>query len=370
MSTPLSGHDLQSPVASRWAEPCRLFVQPTILTILGTYKCTAACKNCCFGSNPYFSQRLGLSEILTFIDEGARYPACKLVVFSGGECFLLRDDLVAAVEHATRLGLSTRCVTNGYWAKSMEHGRKRLQALQDVGLGELNVSTGDYHQQFVDEQTVVNAACLSVELGLKNTLIMVELQKDRRVTADRLANNPRIRALLAEHQQRFQIIESPWMPMEFHERIEQDEMHLLNHANVHLRAGCASVLTTIVVTPDRKVGFCCGLAREQIPELNAQWDQGSLDTLLRSGARDFMKIWLFVDGPERILAWAASKDKRIDWENRYAHHCHACLALFADPRVRDVIRSHYRERVDDVLMRYVMKLRVQQASIANFPADT
>lgn len=370
MSITLSGDEPTSPVVSRWAEPSRFFVQPTTLTILGTYKCTAACENCCFASNPYITKRLGLSEILSFIDEGARYPDCKLVVFSGGECFLLGDDLVAAVEHATNLRLSTRCVTNGYWAKSMEHGRKRLRALRDAGLGELNVSTGDYHQKFVNEQTVVNAACLSVELGMKNTLIMVELQKNRRFTADRLASNPRIRELLAEHKSHFQILESPWMPMNYQEQIEQDEMHMLNHNNVHLRTGCTSVLATIVLTPDRKLGFCCGLTREQVPELNAHWDEGSLDTLIGEGSRDFMKIWLFVDGPERILAWVASKDKRIDWENRYSHHCHACLALFADPLVRNAIRTHYRERVDDVLMRYVMKLRVQQASTDDFSTCT
>jgi hypothetical protein len=56
-----------------------------------------------------------------------------------------------------------------------------------------------------------------------------------------------------------------------------------------------------------------------------------------------MKIWLFVDGPERILAWAAGKDPRIEWENRYAHHYHACLTLFDDflsvIRVETIIKS-------------------------------
>src|SRR2546421_2475345 len=93
-----------------------LMIEPEILTILGTYKCTAACENCCFDSNPYLTKRLDLDRIIGFIDEGARFPSCKIVVFSGGECFLLRDDLNKAVARATSLGLSTRCVTNGYWA--------------------------------------------------------------------------------------------------------------------------------------------------------------------------------------------------------------------------------------------------------------
>jgi hypothetical protein len=342
-----------------------LWVQPDSVTILGTYKCTAACENCCFDSNPFLTQRLALAEILAFIDEAARLPRCSLVVFSGGECFLLRDDLVAAVRHATELGLRTRCVTNGFWAKRLPHGRRRLQALVDVGLSELNVSTGDFHQRWVDPVTVVNAVSLSVELGLDKTVLMVELQKERRVTAAQLGNDPHIRDLLATAQDRFKILESPWMPMRYDEVIDQPAEALLNHRNVHLRTGCRSVLRTIVVTPNRDFGFCCGLTREHIPELNVPWDGGSLDAALESAGRDFVKIWLHVDGPERILAWAAGKDPRIEWEDRYAHHCHACLALFDDPVVRDTIRTHYRERVDDVLARYVTELRQHQGTHAD-----
>jgi hypothetical protein len=359
-----SAPNRRPPSGSDWRPPGGLFVQPRVLTILGTYKCTAACENCCFGSNPKLTTRLDLPEILAFISEGSRYPECRLVAFSGGECFLLGDDLVAAVAHATSLGLATRCVTNGYWARRMDHGRKRLGALKEAGLTQLNISTGDYHQRWVTEEAVANAACLSVELGLKETLIVVEAQKARRVTAQSfLAANPRIRGLLEDSSSNFHIIESPWMPMNLNDRIDQDQERLINRKNVHLRTGCDSIFRTGVLTPDRKYGFCCGLSRERIPELNGSWSSGAVDELIDRGSRDFMKIWLFVDGPERILAWAASKERRIDWENRYAHHCHACLALFADPLVRETIKTYYQERVEDVMMRYVTRLRTEQATI-------
>lgn len=337
----------------------RIMLEPEILTILGTYKCTASCEHCCFGSNPYITERLGLPQILSFIDEGSRYSSCKVVVFSGGECFVLRDDLNTAIRHATGLGLSTRCVTNGYWAKRIQHGRKRLEGLVDAGLTELNISTGDYHQQWVSQEAVINAACLSVEFGLA-TVVVVELQKERRVTAALLRQDLRIQRLITDHARLFRLIESPWMPMDHEQHIEQADGHLLNRGNVHLRTGCTSVFKTLVITPKNRLGFCCGLSREYIPQLNADWDGRSLAAALEEGAEDFMKIWLSLDGPDRILAWAASKDNRIEWENRYAHHCHSCLALFKDRLVRDVIREHYRERVEDVLARYVMKLRSDQ----------
>lgn len=241
----------------------------------------------------------------------------------------------------------------------MTHGRSRLEPLVQAGLKELNLSTGDYHQQWVSQQTVVNAASLSMELGLP-TVIMVELQRDRQVTAADLHADPRIAQLLTQDKPRLRILESPWMPMSHQEVIEQSPDRMLSRQTLHMRGGCKSVLATVVVTPQRRFGFCCGLVREKIPELNADWVPGTFGDLVEAGGSDFLKIWLWVDGPDRILAWAASKDPRIEWENRYSHHCQTCLALFSDERVRDVIRNHFRERVEDVLFRYAVQIRERQ----------
>jgi hypothetical protein len=260
-------------------------------------------------------------------------------------------------------------VTNGYWAKSIEAGRRRLRELAAAGLNELNISTGDFHQEYVAEEVVINAACLGIEEGLAQVLIVVEMQQERKVTRERLLTDPRIAKLAQQYaEDRFKIIESPWMPMNPDETIPQPALVMLNRSNVHLRSGCPSMFSTLVVTPHRKLGFCCGLTREKIPELNTDLDGTGWDSLLEEGGNDFMKIWIAVDGPEKILAWAASKDPEIYWEDRYAHHCHACLGLFADARVRSAIRAHYRERIDDVVMRYCLLLRVQQS--VDFPKLT
>jgi hypothetical protein len=342
------------------------FVRPSIVTILGSYRCTAECKHCCFDSNPRIKERLSLQEILCFIESASQYRQLQLVVFSGGECFLLGEDLNRAVSFCKSKGLRTRCVTNGYWAKSLTGGRQRLQGLKDDGLDELNISTGDFHQEHVSASTIVSAARLSVEIGIENTLIVVEMRKTRQVSkAQLLRDHPSLGELEALGEPRFRMIESPWMPMSINEHIDQDSQYMLNRDNVHLRTGCSSINTTIVLTPRGKVGLCCGLTRELIPELNETIGERTLDDILRSSGHDFMKIWLFVDGPERILAWAASKNAAIDWENKYSHHCHVCLSLFDDELVRETIREHYLERVDDVLLRYSLLLHSQLTNSGN-----
>jgi hypothetical protein len=336
-------------------------ISPRTVTILGTYRCTAACKDCCFDSNPGIAGRLSLDQILAFIDQAGELRSVKAVVFSGGECFLLGQDLVKAVAHATGKGLATRCVTNGYWAKSLAHGERTLSALRAAGLSELNVSTGDFHQQFVSEETVVNALELGVRCGMEHTLLVVELREGSRVTVERLVQNPRLMRLLREQGHGpFGVIRSPWMPMDAQKLSEQKPEDLLSRDTIGRKGGCHSIFTTAVITPSNGVGVCCGLARERIPELNYSATDRRLVDILEEAGRDFIKIWLFVDGPERILAWAASKNRSIEWEYRYAHHCHACLALFNDPQVRETIMEHYRERIDDVLLRYNVHLREQE----------
>lgn len=332
--------------------------KPQAITILATYKCTAMCQHCCFDCGPSITERLSISEMYDFIDQAAEYSSLKLVGFSGGECFLLGKDLDDAVNYAHKKGLRTRCVTNGYWAKSILSGRKRLERLIDAGLNELNISTGDFHQKYVPIDSVINAALLGVELGLEHTLIVVELQKNRMITANNIYSNPRIMELARKNQDSFNIIESPWMPLDHNDSISQTDDRFLNRETLHSKRGCRSVLNTLVLSPSKKIGFCCGLSRELIAELNTNLD-APLSQILGEHSNDFIKIWLFVDGPEKILAWAASKDSNIHWENRYAHQCHACLAIFQDQKVRDVIRLFYRERIEDVLIRYNLIVRKQ-----------
>ncbi|MGO9759850.1 MAG: radical SAM protein [Solirubrobacteraceae bacterium] len=337
--------------------PDLLLLTPSVATVLASYNCSAACTHCCFDSHPGIKQRLTLGEIKRFIAECSTFETLRLIVFSGGECFLLGRDLNRAIEHATSLGLQTRCVSNGYWAATPKRALSRLQGLRDAGLKELNISTGDFHQEYVPSDRVVNATEAAVMLGM-SMVIVVEVKQERTVSANQLYKDPRIAAL----GDKVKIIESPWMPSSHLETIAQQPGRLVNRANVHRRTGCDSVFSTVVATPrPGRVGICCGLSRERISELNVSWDADeSLREAFGRCASDFMKIWLFVEGPEHILAWAAEKDPHIDWENRYAHRCHACLAVFHDPRVVSAIRTHYEERVEDILVRYALMCRSQE----------
>lgn len=327
---------------------------PLSLAILPTYRCSAACQDCCFGSNPFMKGEIPIENILDYIDQAAKIKTMRLIVFSGGEAFLLGKNLDRAVACAAQHGLFTRIVTNAYWATTEEVAYRRLTELKNAGLTELNASTGDYHQLYVPIKNVVNAtlAALSINMPM---CVMVESRMERTFTQKNLYSDERLTKALEDPKKRknFKVIESPWMPNFHSEEIQQYQEQLLNRKTLPTRRGCKSVLENMVVTPYEKLGACCGLTREQIPELDlGNLREQSMEDLFEDAAEDFMKIWMFVEGPEHIFAWAAEKDSSIEWENKYAHQCDVCRAIYHDPKVRRVIKEHYQEKEADVLFRF------------------
>ena len=129
---------------------------PTSLTLITTYRCTAACAQCCFGGNPQEKSSLSVDEIRKHIKQASKtLPSLKLVVFTGGECFLLGEGLARAVATASECGFASRCVTNGYWAVSKDSAAGKMALLKKAGLTEINFSTGDEHQKFVSFERIV-----------------------------------------------------------------------------------------------------------------------------------------------------------------------------------------------------------------------
>jgi hypothetical protein len=87
------------------------------------------------------------------------------------------------------------------------------------------------------------------------------------------------------------------------------------------------------------------------PELNVGISKGEhiLQNAIHDAESDLLKILLHYKGPEKLLAWAATKNSEIVWENLYAHKCQACLRLYKDPKVASVVRQHHAELIAEVL---------------------
>jgi hypothetical protein len=319
------------------------------LSIMPTYTCPAACEHCASMSSPQARENLSLDVMLSAIDQ-AKALGFYNVVFTGGEATLRWKDLLTAIRHAAALGFPVRLVTNAHWAVNRRAAERRLDALLQAGLTEINYSTGDEHVRFVPLERVIEACLAAARRGFK-AWVMVELRAARRVGGSAITEHPRIAALPAEARECIEILESPWMPLDPSQLEDYPSGVAADSHTLKAYMACNNVLQTYTVQADGRVGACCGIGMRQIPELNvttvAQPD--FLARAVEDAEGDFLKLWIHYQGPEQILAWAAAINPSIQWEGMYAHRCQACARLYRDETIRRVVREHYDEMLTQVL---------------------
>lgn len=324
--------------------------QTRTLSIMPTYTCSAACKDCGTLSSPQNKENISIDIIIAALNE-ARKLNFGNVVFTGGEATLRFKDLLIAIRHADSLSLFPRLVTNAHWASNSKKAFHVLEALVDAGLKEINFSTGDEHVRFVPIDNVALAVVTSVQKNLP-IAVMIESKENRTITSDIFLNHNLIKELPKNIQERIKIIESPWMPMNPFVAENYEDGKTTNAQNLADRVGCESVLQTYTLQANGSIGACCGLGMRIIPELNVGNSNGEhfVGKAINKAEADFLKIWIHYKGPEKILAWASEKDSSIMWENMYSHKCQACLRLYKDPKVRKVIKQNYQEMMSEVIL--------------------
>lgn len=319
------------------------------LSIMPTYRCTAACKNCGTLSSPHAKACLTVQEITSVIDEGHE-ANFRVVVFTGGEATLEMEPLVEGIKKATGYGMVTRLVTNAHWAIDEEAASSFITLMKRSGLSEINFSTGDQHARWVPMRYVLTAVRESLREGFVPA-VMIETTATMTITREVMEADEyhkETRSLFPGR--RIHISESPWMPLNPRKAERYSPGMAVDATNLSRTQGCDSVLQTTTVQADGNIGACCGLGMRLIPELNlGRVGETTISAAIDEGEEDLLKQWIHVEGPEKILAWASQRDPSIEWEGIYAHRCQACLRLYKDNRVRAVIKDHIMEKVPDIL---------------------
>jgi pyruvate-formate lyase-activating enzyme len=326
-----------------------MFIRPHSLAIITTHQCTAACDHCCFTCSPYVTKSLRYERMEQLIDEAAQIPSLCVISFTGGECFLLGDKLDALISRASGYGLVTRCVTNGYWAVTPKAAEQRVAKLVKAGLKEINFSTGTFHSRYVPVQRVINAACACVQAGL-TTLINIEICNESDFKPELITEHPVLAEYIANRSLTVQ--RSVWIEAEGISPVTHPEEH--SRFNPDRKSGCQTMLNVLAVTPDEHLVACCGLHLERIPDLHlGSVSQKSIRQVLDEAPDDFLKIWIHVEGPERILEFVKRYVPDYELPVHSAHPCETCLRLHKDKVARTVIREHYREVEDEVVSLYL-----------------
>jgi hypothetical protein len=316
-----------------------------------TNRCTARCDDCPIVPSSDPARTIGYDDIVRITDEVRSWGALELVVFTGGEAFLLGKSLVKAVAYMKARGIMTRIVTNAYWATSRERAVSKLAELKEAGLTELNVSCDDYHQAFVPLDNVKRANEVAAEIGLP-CLLVHRRKAGGRLTVESLSQYLGVPLHVFKQGERnpsnHVISTGCNIPVRNNQRAEGKAEP---SASDDWRGACKSVLKSIVVFPDLSVQICCGIALCDIPELTiGSLDGSDLLDILKRGNRDLIANWLALEGPSSVVDFVRSKDPGIDLPRQYLGRCHACNEVFTNPRARAILARHASERRDALLM--------------------
>lgn len=318
------------------------FFNPSILTLITTYKCTASCASCCFGCNPKRDKTMSVTEMISYIDHAVRaYPEIKVLVLTGGEVLDLGLDVVCEIISYTKkkYGIFTRIVSNGFWASDIRRTREIMDSLYRSGLDELNISTGDVHAEYVSIDNIYRIIDCHETLLRLNTLCIVVERHDNEVISLESIRDWILNRYGSEH--RTITMESPWVDFsnfgEWDNMISEEEVPN-DKFEYH---GCGNLYTGIQINPTGQLLACCGFASEYSPFLkigDITANKESLKEYLQEKYKDLLFMWMHTVGPRYIFKRIYNVDPP-----RRKHTCEICMKLltsaYSIKRITQIIES-------------------------------
>ena len=297
-----------------------------------------------------------------YIDQACEINSFRVIVFTGGECFLLGRNLDFLVSHATNNGFMTRFVSNGYWAESLDIAKKRVDQLVESGIKEANFSTGESHARFINPEFVMNGAIVCAEKGLP-TIIALELFKGEKFDLNSFLSNLRFRNLVEEKKIILQT--SPWISFSEVEGQYPAMPYSSSYLSFVAKSdrSCRSSLYTVAISFYEDLWACCGLTSMAIPE----WSLGSLKNqtikeVIDSAPDDLLKLWIHFEGPEMVLKYVNQINSELNLKSSFAHLCDACRYLYSQSEVVfDVLGTVPPPQFNGFLNRWCMQLLVSES---------
>ena len=141
----------------------RTGVQLGVAALLYTYRCTIACRHCCFGCGR------GAPDVHMATDRAvahleALHQIGRVIHIAGGEAMLYWDDLREVLARAAARGCQPHFIeTNCSFATSDAVVRERIAFMKDHGVVGILLSADAFHQAFVPPEHFLRVRRLSRE---------------------------------------------------------------------------------------------------------------------------------------------------------------------------------------------------------------
>ncbi|MCL2056509.1 MAG: radical SAM protein [Oscillospiraceae bacterium] len=136
--------------------------------IMTNYRCTAACRHCCYACSPTRAKGYITREMSGKLARQLVSFGCRAVHIGGGEPFMDIDGLVILLEclRDARVGVDY-VETNAFWATDEEKIGNYLERLLAAGADTLCISLDPYHAEYVPYARPLRLAMLCREYGAR-----------------------------------------------------------------------------------------------------------------------------------------------------------------------------------------------------------
>ena len=172
-----------------------------VASVLFTYRCSLACRHCCFNSSPR------KPNVFTPIEDAVEYlrqlhTTDRVIHIAGGEAMLFYPELIEICRRADREGVAPHFIeTNATFASSDDLTRRRLEELKRNGVKGLLISADPFHQERCPPENYYRCFHTAVEVfGRENVAAgdfdmptLVEFQaisRDQQRLADYVRRHP------------------------------------------------------------------------------------------------------------------------------------------------------------------------------------
>jgi hypothetical protein len=138
-----------------------------------TLTCTARCDHCITIAGPKVRRKMTLEDARAVVASVAKVPHLDGLVFTGGENFIHREELLELVRDCTAAGLRSEVITNAFWATSPAAAREALEPFREAGLGLIRISVDRFHLPYVAPDRVHTALAALREQGFQRHVTCV-----------------------------------------------------------------------------------------------------------------------------------------------------------------------------------------------------
>ena len=338
------------------------------LALLVTYQCNVECKHCGLNCSPGRKEWMSIDEMKNLAIQASDLGT-ECIVLTGGEPTLIKHEELCNyfrfVKKETSIS-NIRIVTNGLWAKSYEKAYSILKDWKDAGLDELNVSCGEFHQEYVPIENIGHAYKAGCDLDFITVLLAGEFTKSKR--ENKLTPYDFEKVLGCRIKQHLE--SSPFVTKNhaitcnnavYYGRgkkfIKPEDIPLVKYEN--LPNTCNSTVSSLSLHPDGDVTICCGVGAKDVTFLSiGNWKEEKLEKIATRTKDDLFANLIGFYGlktlKERLIA--THPELGLTHKLFYTGLCELCFELFANEKVLNYLNANGLELEEELIAKKIMHL--------------